>query len=121
MFPDVNVATKTGTTNDSRDTWSIGIDSDSVVATWVGFDDNKPTGLFGSSGAMRVYGRFLKERGINSLELRKPEGVKFVRFNQSGNIVSDSCSMPGITILPARTDKIRYVDENCTISVSPQN
>lgn len=121
MFPDVNVATKTGTTNDSRDTWSIGIDSDSVVATWVGFDDNKPTGLFGSSGAMRVYGRFLKERGINSLELRKPEGVKFVRFNQSGNIVSDSCSMPGITILPARTDKIRYVDENCTISVGPQN
>ena len=121
MFPDVNVATKTGTTNDSRDTWSIGIDSDSVVATWVGFDDNKPTGLFGSSGAMRVYGRFLKERGINSLELRKPEGVKFVRFNQSGNIVSDSCSMPGITILPAITDKIRYVDENCTISVSPQN
>lgn len=121
MFPDVNVATKTGTTNDSRDTWSIGIDSDSVVATWVGFDDNKPTGLFGSSGAMRVYGRFLKERGINSLELRKPEGVKFVRFNQSGNIVSDSCSMPGITILPARTDKIRYVDENCTISVSSQN
>ena len=121
MFPDVNVATKTGTTNDSRDTWSIGIDSDSVVATWVGFDDNKPTGLFGSSGAMRVYGRFLKERGINSLELRKPEGVKFVRFNQSGNIVSDSCSMPGITILPARTDKIRYVDENCTILVSPQN
>ena len=119
--PTLDLGGKTGTTNDSRDTWSIGIDSDSVVATWVGFDDNKPTGLFGSSGAMRVYGRFLKERGINSLELRKPEGVKFVRFNQSGNIVSDSCSMPGITILPARTDKIRYVDENCTISVSPQN
>lgn len=117
MFPNVTVATKTGTTNDSRDTWTVGIDSDQVVATWVGFDNNKSTGLFGSSGAMRVYGEFLKERGVNSLELKKPEGVKFVNFNKSGNIVADNCSIPGLTLLPARLDKIMYVDQNCTIPV----
>lgn len=118
MFPNVTVATKTGTTNDSRDTWTVGIDSDQVVATWVGFDNNKSTGLFGSSGAMRVYGEFLKERGVNSLELKKPEGVKFVNFNKSGNIVADNCAIPGLTLLPARLDKIMYVDQNCTIPVS---
>lgn len=116
LFPNINIATKTGTTNDSRDTWSVGIDSDQVVATWVGFDDNKPTGLFGSSGAMRVYAKFLQERGVNSLELTKPNGIKFVKFNKDGNIVGDHCYLPGLTLLPARLDKIRYVDQNCTIS-----
>ncbi len=117
MFPNVEIATKTGTTNDSRDTWTVGIDSDQVVATWVGFDDNKSTGLFGSSGAMRVYGKFLTERGVNSLELKVPNGVQFVKFNKSGNIVSNDCFMPGLTSLPARVDKIKYVDQNCTITV----
>ena len=118
LFPNINIATKTGTTNDSRDTWSVGIDSDQVVATWVGFDDNKPTGLFGSSGAMRVYAKFLEARGVNSLDLKRPEGIKFVKFNQSGNIVGDGCVLPGLTVLPARLDKIRYVDQNCTVEVT---
>ncbi len=114
MFPDVNIATKTGTTNDNRDTWTIGIDSDEVVSTWVGFDNNKSTGLFGSSGAMRVYGAYLKTRGVNSLELKRPEGIKFVNFNRQGNIVSDGCKGAGLTMLPARTDKIRYVETGCS-------
>lgn len=120
LFPNVNIATKTGTTNDSRDTWSVGIDSDLVVATWVGFDNNKSTGLFGSSGAMRVYGRFLQERGVNSLELKKPEGIKFVNFNKSGNIVADTCMLPGLNLLPVRVDKVMYVDQNCTIVADPE-
>lgn len=120
LFPNVNIATKTGTTNDSRDTWSVGIDSDLVVATWVGFDNNKSTGLFGSSGAMRVYGRFLQERGVNSLELKKPEGIKFVNFNKSGNIVADTCILPGLNLLPVRVDKVMYVDQNCTIVADPE-
>ena len=119
LFPNVNIATKTGTTNDSRDTWSVGIDSDLVVATWVGFDNNKSTGLFGSSGAMRVYGRFLQERGVNSLELKKPEGIKFVNFNKSGNIVADTCMLPGLNLLPVRVDKVLYVEQNCTIVADP--
>lgn len=120
LFPNVNIATKTGTTNDSRDTWSVGIDSDLVVATWVGFDNNKSTGLFGSSGAMKVYGRFLQERGVNSLELKKPEGIKFVNFNKSGNIVADTCMLPGLNLLPVRVDKVMYVDQNCTIVADPE-
>lgn len=116
MFPNVTIATKTGTTNDSRDTWTVGIDSEQVVSTWVGFDDNKSTGLFGSSGAMRVYGRFLKERGVNSLELQRPDGIAFVKFNKAGNIVADHCVLPNLVVLPARLDKIKYVDENCTLN-----
>ncbi|MGN0903192.1 MAG: penicillin-binding protein 1B [Succinivibrio sp.] len=121
LFPNINIATKTGTTNDNRDTWTVGIDSDQVVATWVGFDDNKSTGLFGSSGAMRVYARFLTERGVNSLELKRPDGIKFVNFNSAGNIVADNCLIPGLNSLPARLDKIRYVEKDCMFTASEQD
>ncbi|MCR5536201.1 MAG: penicillin-binding protein 1B [Succinivibrio sp.] len=113
MFPQMNIATKTGTTNDSRDTWTVGIDNDEVVTTWVGFDNNRSTGLFGSSGAMRVYGAYLTERGVNSLQLKRPQGIKFVAFNNKGNVVSDRCRTSEQSLLPARVDMIRYVDDNC--------
>lgn len=108
-FPGVNIGSKTGTTNDQRDTWSTGIDSDELVTTWVGFDDNKKTSLWGSSGALRVYAAYLKERGVNSLELKRPEGIKFVNFDKQGQVVADGCKEPGLTVLPAREDMIQYI------------
>lgn len=113
MFPGVKIATKTGTTNDNRDTWAVGIDNDEVVSTWVGFDNNKSTGLFGSSGAMRVYGAYLQDRGVDSLELKRPDGIKYVNFNSRGNILADTCRVSGMSLLPVRVDKIRFVDNSC--------
>ena len=120
MFPNIKIATKTGTTNDNRDTWSVGIDNDEVVSTWVGFDNNKSTGLFGSSGAMRVYGAYLKNRGVDSLELKRPDGIKFVNFNKNGNIIADDCRVSGMNLLPVRRDKIRYVDNACSVTNTDQ-
>lgn len=109
MFPNVNIASKTGTTNDNRDTWSTGMDSDELVTTWVGFDNNQSTGLYGSSGALAVYGAYLKERGVNSLELKRPQGIKFVNFNSQGQVVADGCQAPNLTLLPAREDYIQHI------------
>ena len=109
MFPKVRIASKTGTTNDNRDTWAVGLDSEELVTTWVGYDDNKSTNLYGSSGALMVYGAYLKERGVNSLELRRPEGIKFVNFNAQGQIMADGCSLPNLTLLPVREDFIQDV------------
>jgi len=41
-FPDRQVASKTGTTNDSRDAWVIGYTPNVVVGTWAGNNDNSP-------------------------------------------------------------------------------
>ena len=109
MFPEVRIASKTGTTNDNRDTWAVGLDSEELVTTWVGYDDNKSTNLYGSSGALMVYGAYLKERGVNSLELKRPEGIKFVNFNAHGQIMADGCSLSGLTLLPVREDFIQDV------------
>ncbi|MBI5134560.1 MAG: PBP1A family penicillin-binding protein [Candidatus Taylorbacteria bacterium] len=41
-FPDRDVAVKTGTTNDSRDAWTIGYSPNIVVGVWAGNNDNAP-------------------------------------------------------------------------------
>jgi penicillin-binding protein 1B len=48
-------AGKTGTSNDSRDSWYAGYTGDRLAVVWVGNDQNKPTGLYGATGAMKVW------------------------------------------------------------------
>ncbi|MDO8624315.1 MAG: PBP1A family penicillin-binding protein [bacterium] len=41
-FPGYDVASKTGTTNDTRDAWVIGYTPSIVIGTWAGNNDNSP-------------------------------------------------------------------------------
>jgi 1A family penicillin-binding protein len=41
-FPGYDVAAKTGTTNDSRDAWTVGYTPSIAVGTWAGNNDNTP-------------------------------------------------------------------------------
>ena len=51
----LQAAGKTGTSNDSRDSWFAGYTGDHLAVVWVGNDKNLPTGLYGATGAMRVW------------------------------------------------------------------
>ena len=51
----LQIAGKTGTSNDSRDSWFAGYTGDHLAVVWVGNDQNQPTGLYGATGAMRVW------------------------------------------------------------------
>jgi penicillin-binding protein 1B len=48
-------AGKTGTSNDGRDSWFAGWTGDHLAVIWVGNDQNQQTGLYGATGAMRVW------------------------------------------------------------------
>jgi penicillin-binding protein 1B len=53
------LAGKTGTTDDRRDNWFAGYSADRVTVVWVGYDDNRPTRLSGSRGALPLWSRFV--------------------------------------------------------------
>lgn len=57
----IEMAGKTGTSNDKRDSWYAGFTGAHLGVVWLGRDDNQPTPLSGASGALRVW-RALFER-----------------------------------------------------------
>ncbi|MGR5236706.1 penicillin-binding protein 1B [Vibrio alfacsensis] len=79
------LAGKTGTSNDSRDSWFVGVDGREVTTVWLGRDDNKSTKLTGSSGALRVYAEYLTQRIPERLELPWPKEVTTLGFKKSPN------------------------------------
>jgi penicillin-binding protein 1B len=58
---DLQSAGKTGTSNDSRDSWYAGYTGDHLAVIWIGNDKNEPTGLYGATGAMRVWAQLFNK------------------------------------------------------------
>jgi penicillin-binding protein 1B len=78
---ELNVAGKTGTTDDLRDSWFAGYTGDRVAVVWVGRDDNKPSGLTGASGAMTVWGEMMKNIQPEPLQPIVPEDIETVNVD----------------------------------------
>ncbi|HHX8563208.1 penicillin-binding protein 1B [Vibrio sp. RM-44-3] len=79
------LAGKTGTSNDNRDSWFVGVDGREVTTIWLGRDDNKPVNLTGSSGALRVYAEYLKQRIPERLELPWPREITTLGFKPASD------------------------------------
>jgi penicillin-binding protein 1A len=69
----IPVAGKTGTSNDARDTWFIGMTPDYTVGVWIGYDDNHPLGGHEQGGvtAAPVY--------VDVMKSLNPPAKQFVR------------------------------------------
>ncbi len=85
----IEVAGKTGTSDNLYDSWFAGFSRDKVAVVWLGFDDQRPTGLTGSSGAMRVWKRIFKEISASSVNLELPEEISMFWIDQPTGLRSD--------------------------------
>lgn len=100
-FPTINMAGKTGTTDDYRDSWFSGFDKNILVTGWMGTDDNLSTGLTGTSGALQLYLDYQKRQQPKSLVRRFPQGLGIAHFDmEDGHITQAGCknsmSVPAI-------------------------
>ena len=81
QFPDKKLGGKTGTTDNFRDSWFIGSSSNYLTTVWIGHDDNRTTGLSGSSGALRVWLEMMSTLGVKSLRPVRARGIVYEKIN----------------------------------------
>ena len=89
-----DLAGKTGTTNDKRDSWFIGFSPEILAAVWVGFDDNRETGLAGATGALPIWIDFMAATGNGSTRGVFSEPSEVVRRTvdpATGGLAVDDC------------------------------
>ena len=92
MLPSgLQVAGKTGTTNDLRDSWFAGFSADRVAVAWVGRDDNASTGLTGAQGALPVWADLMRSIDNVSLQLAPPPDVEYHWVDGAGRLAAQHC------------------------------
>lgn len=72
----LTLAGKTGTTNDSRDSWFAGFSQDLLAVVWLGRDDNGKTSLTGATGALQVWADFMRRADPLPLATTLPDNVE---------------------------------------------
>lgn len=90
---EINVAGKTGTTDDLRDSWFAGFTGDKLAIVWIGRDDNQSTGLTGASGALTVWGDMMARLGPEPLMPIQPDNIEYIRIDPESHLRADAgCS-----------------------------
>jgi penicillin-binding protein 1B len=106
------IAGKTGTSSDTRDSWFAGFTGSDVAVVWVGYDDNRPTGLTGAMGALPVWAETIASLKSSSFEPVPPENVedRWIDFDDGSettpgcSVDAVSVSVPQGTVLPHKPD-----------------
>lgn len=116
---ELNLAGKTGTTNDYRDAWFAGYSGNYVSVVWVGRDDNKPIGLSGGSGALPVWVDYMKRLKLTPVVMPEPAGIEWLWLeNNSGKLSNENC--PNARYLPVMSKHLPEEASRCAIAIYEQ-
>lgn len=119
VFPKINFAGKTGTTDDFRDSWFSGFDKEHLGTVWIGKDDNESTKLSGAAGALDIYVNFQKSQKPRSLVRRFPSTLGIAHFDpNSGQLIEPGCS--DAMSVPAILEVLPKEAQPCHIAQQPE-
>ncbi|AVP96590.1 penicillin-binding protein 1B [Ahniella affigens] len=66
---DLEIAGKTGTSDDKRDSWFAGYTGSHLAVVWLGRDNNDKAGFYGATGAMRLWAGLFEKLPTEPLRL----------------------------------------------------
>jgi penicillin-binding protein 1B len=84
-----DVAGKTGTTDDLRDSWFAGFTGERLGVVWIGRDDNKSSGLTGSSGALRVWRDLFAQFNNTGRVQAAVENIEYQQIDPKSGLLAD--------------------------------
>jgi len=87
----MDVAGKTGTSNDARDAWFVGMTADVAVGVWIGFDDFKrPLGKGEAGGhtAVPIFLDVIKKAGRKDSRFSRPTGLVEARIDRASGLLA---------------------------------
>jgi penicillin-binding protein 1B len=112
----VTVAGKSGTSSDLRDSWFAGFSGNAVAVVWVGYDDDRVTGLTGSAGALGVWDRLLTAIGPTSVSSAMPDSLHPVTIDfHTGYLPVASCSPDPVTVYVPMSFTPPEAPPGCTV------
>jgi penicillin-binding protein 1B len=85
-----DVAGKTGTTDDLRDSWFAGFTGERLGVVWIGRDDNKSSGLTGSSGALRVWRDLFTQFNNAGWVQAAVEDIEYQQIDPKSGLLADA-------------------------------
>ncbi len=93
------LAGKTGTSNDSRDSWFAGFSQDLLAVVWLGRDDNGKTPFTGATGALQVWTSFMNKADPLPLDMPQPDNIVQAWIDPRTGQGSDA-NCPGAVQMP---------------------
>lgn len=88
----LQIAGKTGTTNDLKDSWFAGYTGDYLAVFWVGRDDNKSAGVTGATGALKLWTALMSQIASQAVLLSQPDSVEMLWVDpETGKKANELC------------------------------
>lgn len=111
---ELNLAGKTGTTNDYRDAWFAGYSGNYVSVVWVGRDDNQPTGLSGGNGALPMWINYMQRLSLLPVNITQPDNIEWLWLeNGQGSLSNENCA--NAIKVPVNTENLPQESSECAV------
>lgn len=116
----MDVAAKTGTTNDDFDRWLCGFTPYYTAATWFGYDEPEEVRYGNGNPAGRIWAAVMKDihKGLKSASFEKPKNIVTATIcKESGLLAGDKCTNTYSEVFTKGTTPSKKCDKHVSVRI----